>query len=161
MSEPEETSSPVCYANEADDSYMGFAPKAELGAFLNELLEAERAGSRVTLESAAEAKDAAIAGLLRAIQKDEARWCAMLARHLKAMNHPLSPKTGAFHGKAMAIADMAERIAFLNRGQGWVVRKLREMLPRVRGDALHADLKEMLASHEANIALANERLAAK
>ena len=54
----------------------------------------------------------------------------------------------------MAIADLGERVIFLNRGQAWVVRKLREMLPRVRGDRLHADLTEMLRSHEANIALA-------
>ena len=54
----------------------------------------------------------------------------------------------------MAIADPGERVIFLNRGQAWVVRKLREMLPRVRSDRLHADLSEMLRSHEANIALA-------
>ncbi len=52
----------------------------------------------------------------------------------------------------MAISDLGERIAFLNRGQGWVVRKLRELLPRVRDNSLHADLSEMLRSHEANIA---------
>jgi nitronate monooxygenase len=66
---------------------------------------------------------------------------------------------GAFYGKAMAIGDLGQRIAFVNRGQGWVVRKLREMLPRVRDDKLHADLRDMLASHEANIALANEVVA--
>jgi hypothetical protein len=38
----------------------------------------------------------------------------------------------------------------------WVVRKLRELLPRVRDNSLHADLSEMLRSHEANIALATE-----
>ena len=56
----------------------------------------------------------------------------------------------------MAISDLGERIGFLNRGQGWVVRKLRELLPRVRDNSLHADLSEMLRSHEANIALATE-----
>jgi nitronate monooxygenase len=56
----------------------------------------------------------------------------------------------------MAISDLGERIAFLNRGQGWVVRQLRELLPRVRDNSLHADLSEMLRSHEANIALATE-----
>ena len=59
------------------------------------------------------------------------------------------------YGKAMAVTDLRERIIFLNRGQGWVVRKLREMLPRVRNDLLHADLSAMLRSHEVNIALAN------
>ena len=65
-------------------------------------------------------------------------------RHIKALGEAPSPRVGAFYGKAMAIADLAERITFLNRGEGWVVRKLREMLPRVRNDRLHADLTEML-----------------
>jgi nitronate monooxygenase len=54
----------------------------------------------------------------------------------------------------MAIADLGERVTFLNLGQAWVVRKLREMLPRVRDNLLHTELTEMLRSHEANIALA-------
>jgi hypothetical protein len=60
----------------------------------------------------------------------------------------------------MAIEGLPERIAFLNRGQGWVVRKLREMMPRVRDDALHRDLADMLQSHETNIARASAALEA-
>jgi nitronate monooxygenase len=79
----------------------------------------------------------------------------MLRRHVKALGEKPSPNMGAFYGKAMAVTDLRERIVFLNRGQGWVVRKLHEMLPRVRNHRLHADLSEMLRSHEANIALAD------
>ncbi|HEY1710784.1 MAG TPA: DUF6306 domain-containing protein [Rhizomicrobium sp.] len=53
---------------------------------------------------------------------------------------------------------MRARVAFINRGQGWVVKKLREMLPKVRDDAMHADFKAMLDGHETNIALANQSL---
>jgi hypothetical protein len=144
---------------EADDAYMGYADRAELITFLNELLEAERAGARVTLESARAAGRGPMAELMRTIQRDEARWCAMLVGHIKALGEVPSPKLGAFFGKAMAIPDLPERITFLNRGQGWVVRKLREMLPRVRSDQLHADLSEMLRAHEANIILANDFVA--
>lgn len=151
-----EVSSPACSMHAADDGYMGYAGKDELIGFLNELLEAEHAGARVTLESARDAAGGAIAELMRSIQRDEARWCAMLAGHVKALGAAPSPKTGDFYGRAMAIADLGERLTFLNRGQGWVVRKLRELLPRVRSDQLHADLSQMLRSHEANIALANE-----
>lgn len=146
-----EYSSPACSMQEADDAYMGFAGKAELIAFLNELLEAERAGARVTLESAREAGTGPLADLLSSIQKDEARWCAMLHGAIRALGGEPSTQMGAFHGKAMAIAGLHERVAFLNRGQGWVVRKLREFLPRVRDDALHSNLSEMLRSHEVNI----------
>ena len=142
--------------HEADDAYMGYARKEELTAILTELLEAERAGVRVTRESALIARDGPLGELMRAIEKEEARWCAILAGRLRMLGQPPSSKVGAFYNKAMAISDLAERIAFLNRGQGWVVRKLRELLPRVRDNSLHSDLSEMLRSHEANIALATE-----
>jgi hypothetical protein len=147
---------PACSMHEADDAYLGYADKNAVITFLNELLEAERAGARVAAESARAAGDGPIAELMRAIQRDEARWCGMLLRHLERVGEAPSSKVGAFYGKAMAIADLGERIAFLNRGQAWVVRKLREMLPRVRDDRLHAELTEMLRSHEANIALATD-----
>lgn len=147
----EKLSSPVCYANEASDQYAGFATREELIAFCNELLEAERAGARITARSSTEAKDAATRDLLRDIQKDEARWCAMLLKWIAHLDGTPSPKVGAFYEKCLAFTDLKERIAFINRGQGWVVRKLREMLPKVRDDRMHADFKAMLESHEENI----------
>jgi hypothetical protein len=159
MTDRSSLSSPARAMHEADDAYMGYLSQTELINFLNELLEAERAGARVTLETARGADSAPIAELMRAIQRDEAHWCGMLTRHLWALGATPSGNVGAFYGKAMAIADLGERVAFLNRGQGWVVRKLREALPRVRADALHADLAEMLRSHEANIARASEVMA--
>lgn len=131
----------------------------ELIAFLNELLEAERAGARVTLETARSADDPAIAKLMRDIQYDEARWCAMLLRRIAGLGGEASPRMGAFYEKAMAIGDLEARIAFLNRGQGWVIRKLREMIPRVRESALVLDLDRMLSSHVSNIALAESAMA--
>lgn len=154
----DDAGSPACSMHEADDVYMGYAGRDELTAFLNELLEAERAGARVTLETALAAGTGPIAEVMSVIEHDEFRWCAMLFRQIKARGEPPSHKVGAFYEKAMSIADLRERTAFLNRGQGWVVRRLREMLPRVRDDALHADLAEMLRSHETNIALANNAL---
>jgi hypothetical protein len=151
-------SSPACLAHEADDAYMGFATRDEVAAFLNELLEAERAGTGVALRSAQAAAGTPYVGLLQDVHRDEARWCAMLLKWLKALGIPASPKVGAFHDKAMAIAGLSDRIAFLNRGQGWVVRKLSEMLPKVRDEGLHHDLAEMLRSHQINIERAAEAL---
>jgi hypothetical protein len=82
----------------------------------------------------------------------------MLLKQLKALGAPASGKVGAFEGKAMAIAGLPERIAFLNRGQAWVVRKLKEMLPKVRNEGLHRDLSDMLHAHEINIERAAEAL---
>jgi hypothetical protein len=158
MTDKSEPSSPACLAHEADDAYMGYATKQELAAFLNELLEAERAGTGVALKSAPAAAGTRFADLLGDVHRDEARWCAMLLKQLKALGMPASTAIGAFEGKALAIEGLPERMAFLNRGQGWVVKKLREMLPRVRDEALHRDLGEMLTSHEVNIARTNEAL---
>lgn len=158
--DPVDANSPACSMHTADDAYMGYATKEELGAFLNELLEAERAGTGVALRSAETAAGTPFVGLLRDIHKDEARWCAMLLRQLKALDVPASTAIGAFQEKALAIGLLPDRIAFLNRGQGWVVKKLREMMPKVRDDALHRDLAEMLESHVANIERANEALKA-
>jgi hypothetical protein len=142
--------------HEADDAYMGYVGKDELIAFLNALLETERAGARITLESGRTAGSGPIAELMRTMHQDEAHWCAMLTRHIKARGAIPSSSVGALYGKAMAIQDLDERVIVLNRDQGWVARKLREMLPRVRDNRLHADLSEMLRSHEANIVLAGE-----
>ncbi|HZZ34129.1 MAG TPA: DUF6306 domain-containing protein, partial [Caulobacteraceae bacterium] len=65
---------------------------------------------------------------------------------------------GGFYDQAMAIADVDARLAFVNRGQGWVVRRLRGLLPRVRDAGLHLMLRRMLDAHERNIADANAAL---
>ena len=137
---------------------MGFASRDELLPALNELLEAERAGARVTLRTAAEAPDD-MKALIMTIHRDETRWCGVLTRAIHRLEGAPSAKTGAFYEKAMAVAGIPARLAFLNRGQGWVVRKLETLLPTVRNEALHADLTAMLVSHEQNIGLVAANLA--
>jgi nitronate monooxygenase len=156
---PPEPATPVCYAGEASDLYMGFAEPDELARELNILLEAERAGAQVAASLVAATSDPERKRLAKVIRADEVRWCRALTRALAALPAPASDKVGDFYGKAMAIPDWEARLAFVNRGQGWVVRKLRELLPRVRDDGLHAVLQEMLAAHERNIESAEQALA--
>lgn len=158
--ETEESTSPVCYAESADDSYMGYATREELLEALNELLEAERAGSRVCLRTAAEVEDSSLEALVEDIQRDEAHWCAVLTKAILTLGAKPSSRIGAFHEKAMAIETLPERLAFLNRGQGWVVKRLRALLPKVRDDSLHRALSSMLVAHERNIGRVNANLQA-
>lgn len=153
-----EPASPVCYGADADDVYMGYAGRDELVAALNELLEAERAGARVALASLKDAKDRDHKTLMHLIRTDEASWCAMLTREIRRLDGTPSRKCGAFYDKALAIADPIERLAFLNRGQAWVVRKLSELMRRVRDDRLHAELRRMAESHRHNIDAASDFL---
>jgi len=154
----EEPASPPCYADGAGDAYMGYARPEEIVSALNELLEAERAGARVALAGGKYRAEPDYAELMRDLRKDEARWCAMLSRHLKRLGAAPSRRTGAFHAKAMAVPEPWDRLAFLNRGQAWVVRKLETLTPRIRDDSLHADLHAMLESHRANVARADTLL---
>lgn len=154
----DERASPVCYGAGADDVYMGYANRDDLLAALNELLEAERAGARVALASLQDAAGPDHEKMMRAVHADEARWCAMLSREIRRLDGKPSRKCGAFYGKAMAIADPVERLAFLNRGQIWVVRKLSELMRGVRDDDLHAELRRMAESHRENINAAKEFL---
>lgn len=147
----DDPASPVCFGDAVDSAYMGYAGHDELVAALTELLEAERAGARVALESRKKSSDPGITDLLNTVHADEARWCAMLSQQIRRLGADPSAQVGAFHLKAMSIVDLGERLALLNRGQAWVVRKLIALRPRVRDDALHAALTSMLASHETNI----------
>lgn len=132
---------------------MGYADASELIDFLNQLLEAERAGARVTEESVAEARDDAERRKIAHVHHDEGHWCVMLVAEIRRLGSKPSDHTGSFHAKAMAIAGIGARLAFLNRGQAWIVRKLDQMLPRVRDARLHEALTAMRDGHVGNIEL--------
>jgi hypothetical protein len=143
--------SPPCLLHELDPSYLGYLSRAEVLGLLNELLEAERAGARGV---GALARDAApaLAPTLHEVAVDEARFCAMLTRHIERLGGTPSTLTGAFYDKLLARPDMATKLRLLDRGQGWVVERLREALGRLDDEPLQADLRDMLAVHERNIA---------
>ena len=150
-SESEGGYSPPCYLREVDPAYAGYLTRDELIALLNELLEGERAGARAAALFVSRSNESDVQPALHRVARDEARFCAMLSRHVRELGGTPSPATGAFYDKLVAISGFPEWLAFLNRGQGWVVRKLRDVLPRIRDDRLHDDLKVMLEVHEGNI----------
>lgn len=133
--------------------------RTEVLGTLNELLEAERAGARVAMETGRSIITPDLAALVEDIHKDEVRWCSMLMRTIKSLGGTPSSLTGAFYGKAMAIADLDDRLKFLNRGQAWVVCKLQALIPRIDDPLARADLNGMLQAHHHNIGLVEARYA--
>ena len=123
----------------------------ELITALNELLEAERAGARVALETVNQIKGHDLAPLVIDIQQDEARWCKMLLGIIRSLGYLPSATTGDFYKKAIAIEDLKERLLFLNRGQGWVVRRLEKLIPRIQETNIRSQLQAMLDAHIQNI----------
>jgi hypothetical protein len=143
---------------EAGDAYMEYSDRDEIVGELTTLLEAERAGARVGASLVMEAPDAEFKSLAKVIQADEVKWARALFDALVELKAQPSDTVGDFYEKAMAIPGFQDKLAFTNRGQGWVVRKLKALLPRVRDVKLNAMLKSMLEAHEVNIASANEAL---
>ncbi|KKL30860.1 2-nitropropane dioxygenase [Burkholderia contaminans FFH2055] len=146
-------------AKAADES--ADAQRDALLALLNELLEAERAGARVASETAAEIEDPELHRLVASIRQDEAHWCAVLVDAIRSLDATPTHATGAFYEKAMAIEDLPERLAFLNRGQRWVVRKLQALLPTLAQPDMHHALTQMLVAHEKNIGSVDVQLRIK
>lgn len=142
--------SPPCLMHELSEGNFGYLRAPEVVALLNELLEGERAGARAVARIARSGPDALETTALHDIARDEARFVAMLTRHVSRLGGTPSTRTGAYFGKLIAAEGMEAQIDLLNRGQGWVVHKLRSALPRIDDDELHRDLKHMLEAHEQN-----------
>lgn len=152
-------SSPVCAAGAGDDAYMHRAATGEVLELLNVLLAAERAGTRVARESRRDCATAGERALIDGIFADEANWCRVLSAAITALGGTPTAETGDFHRRAMAIADLDERLRFLNRGQGWVAKRLGELIPRLPDGELRGHLIAMRENHCTNIARVDDFLA--
>ena len=120
---------------------------------LNALLEAERAGAKVLaiLRDGLDLRSP-VRQLLDRLQKDEGANAVTLYKSIQRLGGCASHDTGAFVHKTLAISGLAERLAFLNKGQAWVVRKIDEALPDITDATTRAMLEEMRRSHVDNIA---------
>jgi len=140
---------------------MDFADRDELIEALTVLLEAERAGARVGASLVGDAPDPEMEALSEAIEADEIRWARALFEALVALQAEPSDKVADFFEKAIVIEDFERRLAFTNRGQAWVVRRLQELIPRVEDGGLAGMLQAMHDAHVANIGTANDALEAR
>lgn len=125
---------------------------AELVELFNTLLECERAGVKVLTEYEKDfTEDPSAVELIVASRRDEGKYCRLMFGYLKELGAEISPNTGSFAEKALAIEGKAERLAFLNRGQGWVAREVAKALPRIPYAHMREGLEEMYETHRDNI----------
>lgn len=125
----------------------GVDAEADLADWLQELLRAERAGARVMLDSAGQTDDPQLLARLHVLHRGEAESCRRLRGSLERLGIEPGRELGDFHGKAMAIENLDERLRFIARGQRWVARRLSERLPHIRQAWLRQELKEVLRLH--------------
>jgi nitronate monooxygenase len=125
---------------------------AERAAFLNRMLEAERAGAKALVVFMDEhPRNAEAWKVLRGVQAEEAHNCALIGRLLEKDGTPYSHATGDFYDKAVAVKGTKERIQFLVRGLRWAVKRFEEALPRLDAEAQDVFIR-MRDSHLRSIA---------
>lgn len=125
---------------------------AELGEFLNRMLEAERAGARALLVFMDEHERQSEAWkTLRRVQADEAHNCALIGKLLERSGKPYSHGTGEFFDKAVAVSGGRARIEFLVRGLRWAMREFDQALTRIGNPEIRATIAGMRDSHMRSI----------
>ncbi|MGH8706167.1 MAG: DUF6306 domain-containing protein [Burkholderiales bacterium] len=128
----------------------------ELTAFLNRMLEAERAGAKALLVFLEEhARHNETWKTLRRVQADEAHNCVLIGEQLKRSGSDYSHATGDFYAKAVAVRGRRARIEFLVRGLAWAVRSFDAALPRIADSATRDMFERMRASHLRSIEACN------
>lgn len=134
-------------------------PQEEYGRLLNTLLEAERAGAKLLAAYVSElpAGTGEWVGL-QAVQRDEARNCAVLIHLLLDAQVEPSMAVGDFYRRGLELRGWRERLEFLNRGQAWVAKRIAAALPRIPQSGARVVLQTMHESHLANIALCQQFL---
>lgn len=123
-----------------------------LDELLQTLLSAERAGVHVASASLRECRDPALRPVLEQILFGEGESCRRLLACMQHLGLEPNRQTGEFYAWAMAIADLQERLAFIDRGQRWVIRKLQEALPDCVDPTVRGELETVLRIHEENSA---------
>lgn len=130
---------------------MNSPGNAALCDTLNLLLEAERAGAKAATVFRHDYADGPAAVLIEQVRRDEAWCCGMLSGWITRLEGAPSSRTGDFLEKVLAKQGLEARLAFLNRGQDWVVRQLEALIPQIDTGPLRADLAHMLDLHVQNI----------
>lgn len=122
-------------------------------AKLNELLEAERAGVDAMALLTEAVSTPEMRKLFEQVKSDEAWSCAGLAGAVRRLGGTRSEKKGDFADKIMSLPTLPERLRLLNRGQGWVVKRLDVLLQQSDIDLeTRSFLTEMRTVHVRNIA---------
>ena len=126
--------------------------RTEWCAFVNRMLEAERAGARALLEYLGEyARDGDGWKVLRRVQADEAHNCVLLGELLKRAGEPYSHATGEFLEKALAVQGRRARLEYLCRGLGWSIREIEAAMPRVPDESGAQALTRIRDTHRKSL----------
>jgi len=129
---------------------MATMQMSDMISLLQELLEAERAGARLATDTLKETNDEGQKSLLNQIQSGEAESCRRIRDCIKYLGGVPSMALGAFYEKAMKIEDITDRLYFIDRGQRWVINKLKDNLESIGNKFVRIELENVLQIHVLN-----------
>lgn len=117
------------------DPQPAFSQEEQI-AFLNRMLEAERAGANALLNILEEhPRRGESWTALRRVHADEAHNCVLLGKQIQRLGGLYSHATGDFLGKLLSVEGRRARLEFLAKGLRWAVKRFEEALPRLDGEA--------------------------
>ena len=143
--------SPPCFVHELSPEYLGYLNTAETIALLNQLLEGEQASFGVMSAKGKPGADIRDCVALRGVDESSADFREMLTRHITRLGGTPVTCTVALSEPAIASSPYRARDDLVQRRPEWVVRTLRDTLPRIADEVLCRDLKNMLEAHELSI----------
>ncbi len=116
-------------------------------AFLNRMLEAERAGASGLLNILEEhPRGGETWTALRRVHADEAHNCGLLGAQIRRLGADYTHATGEFLGKLLAVEGPRARVELLARGLRWAVKRFDEAAPRL-DDAARSTVAAIRESH--------------
>ena len=116
-------------------------------AFLNRMLEAERAGANALLNILEEyPRHGEAWSALRRVHGDEAHNCVLLGKQIQRLGADYSHATGEFLDKLLSVQGRRARVELLAKGLRWAVKRFDEALPRLDGE-VRDTIAGMRASH--------------
>lgn len=136
--------SSACGAADADDAYMGYAPREEVLHLLNRCLEIKKVSARATIRLATALKDDKARKAIRRMYRDDVECCLCLLEAIKGLGGEPSREASSLYGKVASSDGLFERLAFVQQGQERIIKLVRQMLPWIRNDNVYACLENLL-----------------
>ena len=147
----ERFTSPVCYADEANDVYMGYLNQDEAIRLLGDLMLASRAIARAALTLIVDAGPE-WSSFLATLHRVETRWSRQLRLAVTHMGAVPPPDVDDIYEHIMRLADPIDRFAATRDALQCVVAELDALVSRIRDEThrewlrvLRADLRAFIA----------------
>jgi nitronate monooxygenase len=139
-----EAASKVCFADEADDLYMGYAPRDELLAAIDSFLAVKRGSARAAIRLATTLRRKTARKLMNRVYDDDAASCRALSEAIMLLGGTPSRDVDGLYEAVMALDTMTEKLSAIRKTQCSVIENARQLLPRVRNDRIYECLAEII-----------------